>query len=308
MTGVDGVFSLREPASWPVTQPRLMLALLPQFLDGVRWPRSRSGRAEIDRVLAELDRDGVAILANAAPPDLVASAVRDLDRFVARMPELQGARRTKRGLGGAPVDYPVHEYQQELNIYRSHDPLAFSPAFARFLLLPGLLQVVASYLGRNWLYQAMIATRTEPSAPTRKGFAQWHHDGRGRKLNIFLLLSDVAEDGPATVVVKGSHRLLYARARRARHTFDDGEVAALRRDYRLGGERVCHAPAGSLVFFDANALHLGRRSYHRRDAFQVNCMTRRAHLWRQTIPQDVLASLAPAERRHLLRRADLHPG
>ena len=180
----------------------------------------------------------------------------------------------------------------------------FSPAYAKFLLLPDLIEVAACYLGKNWFYQAMIATRTEPSPPIRKGFAQWHHDARGRKLNVILLLTGVPADGSATLVLKGSHRLLYVRARRERNAFSDEEVAAIKRKHGWT-ERVCHAPAGSLVFFDSQALHLGKRSPHARDAFQVNCMTKRSHLWPQEIPQALYSSLAPAEQRALLGRANL---
>lgn len=59
------------------------------------------------------------------------------------------------------------------------------------------------------------------------------------------------------------------------------------------------------MFFDSQGLHLGRRSPHSRDAFQVNCMTKRQHLWPQEIPRALLDSLAPAEQRELLRRAAL---
>ena len=193
--------------------------------------------------------------------------------------------RTKPGSTGGTRDYLVHEYQQDLNVFRSHDPLVFSPTYARFLVLPQLIAVATAYLGTPWYYQAMIATRTEPLlAPTRAGFAQWHHDARGRKLNVFLLLTDVPDDGAATIVLKGSHRLVYTRDRRERNFFQDEEVESLAREYG-GEERVCHAPAGSLLFFDSQALHRGRRSPLRRYAFPVNCMSTRSPLWPQEIPR-----------------------
>ena len=284
-----------------------MLDLVPQLLARVRLRCPASDDPEIQRLLMELERDGVAIMQNSAPSELITAALQDMDRLVERMPQLQGTVHTKRASTGGRIEYPVHEYQRDLNIFRSHDPLVFSSAYAHFLLLPALLEVVEGYLGKNWFYQAMIATRTEPSEPTRKGFAQWHHDARGRKLNIFLLLTDVPADGPATIIVKGSHRLVYARDRQLRNFFDDDEVAVLQRKHKLGSEYVCHGSAGSLVFFDANSLHLGRRTCHRRDAFQVNCMTKRDHLWPHTIPQSLLSSLDPAQRSLLLKRADLRP-
>lgn len=303
-TTVDGVYFGRAPRSWPIVRPRAMLDLLPQLLGSIRLPRPTLARPDIRRAVADLDRDGVAVMEGVAPPQMIEEARLDMDRFVERMPELQGTTRTKRGSTGGTRIYAVHEYQRDLGIYRSHDPLMFSPAYARFLLLPELMEVAACYLGRSWLYQAMIATRTEASPPVSKGFAQWHHDARGHKLNIILVLTDVPPDGSATVVLKGSQQLLYVRARRERNVFSDAEVAAIKERYGWT-ERVCHAPAGSLVLFDSHALHLGRRSPHARDAFQVNCMTKRDHLWPQEISRSLLSSLAPTEQRTLLRRANL---
>ena len=112
------------------------------------------------------------------------------------------------------------------------------------------------------------------------------------------------EDGPATIVLKGSHHLLYSRARRKRNFFGDPEVEILRQQY--GWEPLtCSAPVGSLVFFDSQALHLGRRSRHSRDVFQVNCMTKRSHLWPHEIDRNVLSSLDIEDQKSLLRRADL---
>jgi ectoine hydroxylase-related dioxygenase (phytanoyl-CoA dioxygenase family) len=307
MPHVDGVYSRRNPLSWPFLRPTVMLELMPQLMDRGPVMRAAARRPEIQSALDDLDREGVAILENVAPKELVAAGIEDLNRFVEMMPQLQGLKRTKRASKGGTREYNVHEYQQKLNIYRSHDPLMFSPAYARFLLLPDLIAVVQGYLGKHWLYQAMIATRTEPSEPIRAGFASWHHDARGRKLNIILLLTDVPEDGPTTMVLRGSHRLVYTRSRQVKNFFSDDEQRAIQDQHNVGPERVCHAPAGSLVLFDSNALHLGRRSQHRRDAFQVNCMTDREQLWSHEIPRELLASLDAAERESLLARADLRP-
>ena len=307
MRSVDGVYSRRNPVSWPLLRPSVMLELLPQLMDRGQGARAASRRPNIQRILDELDREGVAILEDAAPKEMVAAALKDMERFVEMMPQLQGIRRTKRASNGGTREYEVHEYQRKLNIYRSHDPLMFSPAFAQFLLLADLIEVAKGYLGNHSLYQAMIATRTEPSEPIRGGFASWHHDARGRKLNVFLLLTDVPEDGPATIVLRGSHKLLYTRARQEKLFFSDDEQLAIQNQHGVGPERVCHAPAGSLVFFDSNALHRGRRSQLRRDAFQVNCMTDREQLWPHEIPRELLLSLDATQQATLLERANLRP-
>jgi ectoine hydroxylase-related dioxygenase (phytanoyl-CoA dioxygenase family) len=296
-------------AGWPLVRwlakrPLDALDLLPQLVDKLTLARPVPVRGDVRRAVADLDRDGVTVLERVAPAKLIEEARRDMERFVQRITELEGTTRTKPRSTGGTVVYPVHEYQRGLNIYRSHDPLMFSAAYAQFLLLPQLREVAAGYLGRTWRYQAMIATRTQPSPPTREGFASWHHDARGRKLNIIMPLTDVLADGSATVVMAGSHRLVYLKARRLGNVFSDEEVAALQRQYGWT-ERVCDAPAGSLILFDSQALHLGRRSPHSRDAFQVNCMTKSRHLWPQEISRAATASLPVAAQRELLSRANL---
>lgn len=299
-----GIFTGRTLARWLTKRPLDLIDVLPQLVDKAAIGRPISRREDVRRAVTELDRDGVTVMERVAPPALIEQACRDMDSFVQRLPELEGTVRRKMHSYGHMVDYPAHEFQRVLNIYRSHDPLVFSPAYARFLLLPELREVVAGYLGRGWMYQAMIAHRTGRSEASNEGFARWHHDARGRKLNVILVLTDVPADGSATVYMPGSHRLIYLKPRRERVVFYDDEMAQLRRHFGWR-ERVCDAPAGSLVFFDSQGLHLGRRSQHSRDAFQVNCMTKRRHLWPQEIPRTVFDGLAAAEQRELLRRADL---
>ncbi len=299
-----GIFTGRTLARWLTKRPLDLIDVLPQLVDKAAIGRPISRREDVRRAVAELDHDGVTVMERVAPPALIEQACRDMDSFVQRLPELEGTVRRKMHSYGHMVDYAAHEFQRALNIYRSHDPLVFSPAYARFLLLPELREVIAGYLGRTWMYQAMIAHRTGPSEASNEGFARWHHDARGRKVNVILVLTDVPADGSATVYMPGSHRLIYLKPRRERVVFYDDEMAQLRRHFGWR-ERVCDAPAGSLVFFDSQGLHLGRRSQHSRDAFQVNCMTKRRHLWPQEIPRTVFDGLAAAEQRELLRRADL---
>jgi len=242
---ISGVYSLGE-APLLFIRPVIFAGIVRQLLDSFPRRRPVSGREDVQRLVAELDRDGVAIMEDVASRELLEQARLDIELMAEKMPALEGTTRVKPASTGGTRRYPVHEYQRELGIYRSHDPLVFSPAFAGFLLLPEVVEVAAGYLGRAWLYQAMIATRTEPGEGVREGFAKWHHDARGRKLNIFLLLSDVPEDGPATVVLKGSHRVVYSRRRREKNFFSDDEVDVLQR--RHGWEiKVCSAPAGSIL-------------------------------------------------------------
>lgn len=290
--------------AWPFTKMADMTEILRQVWDLQNFNRPVSSNVDIQRVTRALDHDGVAILENVVSKDVVVDARKDLDRLTEIMPDLAGEKRVKPRSTGGTKEYTVHEYQRDLCVYRSHDPLAFSPEYAKFLMLPEVLEVLRCYFGPSWFYQAMIGTRTESVDWVGKGFDKWHHDARGRKLNIFLLLSDVPKSGAATEVMAGSHRLLYDRFRRKKNFFSDNDLEKLRVKYGWK-PIICSAPAGSLVFFNAHALHRGRRSPLARDAFQVNCMTKRSHLWPQTIDGQIFASLTANERTTLMAHANL---
>lgn len=275
-----------------------------QWWDSKHFYRPASQDLRIKQVVKELDNDGVAILEGVVKSDMVDACREDLDTLVEKMPYLEGQLRTKPRSTGGTREYLVHEYQTDLKVYRSHDPLVFSAGYAWFLMLPEVIDVLRSYLGKSWFYQAMIATRTLPVDWVGRGFDYWHHDARGHKLDIFLLLTDVPPDGPATEVLAGSHKLLYDRARRLKNGFSDPEIAQLKDQYNWKSV-VCSAPAGSLVFFNAHAIHRGRRAPLARDAFQVNCMTKRSHLWPQEISSKIFQELNPEQKSLLMKRSDI---
>ena len=52
----------------------------------------------------------MAILEDAAPNELIAAGLKDMESFVELMPELQGMMRTKRASTGGTREYAVHEY------------------------------------------------------------------------------------------------------------------------------------------------------------------------------------------------------
>jgi len=301
---IDGVYSPRELRT-VLRHPRDLFEVGRQCVDAAWLGPLGRRRRDTSVVAAEIARQGVSIVPGAVSDDLISQARSDLDEFARQLPTLTGKQRLRSRSTGGSIEYEVHQRQSDQRILRSHDPLAVIPSYLRFLLLPELCSVAASYLGPRWGYQAMIATRTlAGSIDDRSGFSGWHHDARGRKLNVFLLLTDVEPGGTTTVLLRRSHRLLFAERRRMRNFFPEGEVAMVVDAYGFDEYEVA-APAGSLVFFDAHALHRGRRSPHMRDAFQVNLMTRREHWWPHEITRSGFETLEEPERDHLLRRSNL---
>lgn len=301
---MQGVYSHNRVRFWPFRDFSAMREIISQIWDLKDFYRPISKVERIRQIVKKLDDDGVAVLENVVDTQIVAACRKDLDILVEKMPLLEGQLRTKPRSTGGTRDYFVHEYQADLEVYRSHDPLVFSYNYAQFLMLPEVLQILRCYLGTRWYYQAMIATRTLAVDWVGKGFDYWHHDARGRKLNIFLLLTDVPYDGPATEVLAGSHKMLYDRSRQLKNGFSEEEVDMLTKQFKWKSV-VCSAPAGSLVFFNSHAIHRGRRAPIARDAFQVNCMTKRSHLWPQKVAKEIFQELNPEQREILMGHSNI---
>lgn len=302
---LGGVFALGDLRTMLRELPRDMLDLAPQL--AARIPSLLHGAelsTETRAVVHKLREDGVAILSDAVPEDLMDRCRSDFEAMIPRIETLPPTMRTMpRSIGGT-IDHRVHEYQADLRTHRTRDPLMFSSAFAELVLLPKVSEILAGYLGSKFLYQSLIASRTAAAESDSVGFSKWHHDARGCKLNVILLLTDVPDDGQATVYMRGSHRLYYSRDRRRRNFFSTQEVTVLKDRYGLR-EFVCSAPAGSAILFDSNGLHRGRRGPVSRDTVQVNCMTRRSHLWPQEMPEELFLELSPSQRDELRARTRL---
>ena len=184
---MSGVYSKNNFRSWPFKNLSALQEVSRQLLDQINILRPVSRIKNIQQVIRALDRDGVAILENVVTQQMIQACIDDINTFEEKIPSLEGQIRTKHRSTGGTRDYHVHEYQSDLQVYRSHDPLVFSPNYAKFLMLPEVIEIIRCYLGRSWFYQAMIITRTQAVRWVGKGFDYWHHDARGRKLNIFLL-------------------------------------------------------------------------------------------------------------------------
>lgn len=302
---LGGVFTTGDFRKILSALPRDLVDLGPQLMARLVRPGARprlSTRAS--EIVQTLRQDGVAVIGGVAPEALLERARRDFNRMVPAIETSPRQLRQKYKSTGGTVSYPVHEYQQELQIHRTHDPLMFSAAFAELALLPLIREVLAGYLGPGFLYQAFIATRTAPLESTRSGFAQWHHDARGRKLNVFVPLTAIPPDGQTTVYLRGSHRLFYSHARRRRNFFSEEEVSVLRQRYGLE-EIACSAAAGSAIFFDSNGLHRGRRGPHLRDALQFNCMTLQKHSWPHEMARHLFEELSRRQQTELIKRTNL---
>ncbi len=87
-----------------------------------------------------------------------------------------------------------------------------------------------------------------------KDFAnyQWHHDGDYRCFKIFILLSDINEDGQKMQYLQGTHKLLNSHFNKTLKN-EDPIINKYKKVSVIGKKGTCY-------FFDGNGLHRGNRN------------------------------------------------
>ena len=167
--------------------------------------------------------------------------------------------------------------------------------------LDGLVRRIAgSYFGDDLVLQNADAVRLYPTKPRDFDAFQWHHDGRGPKINAMILLSDVTAADQAMTYLAGSHKV-------ERDLSSDNNHSAAEID-QLSAEDpalqlvACTGSAGTVIIFDANGLHRGNRSMGAvRDTLMVRYLTDAAHCWEIEVPELTVDAL-PDDQQAFLRR------
>ena len=127
-----------------------------------------------------------------------------------------------------------------------------SELFSKLAFEPDILALVQYYWGKPVVLHGSGGTRFEPTKLEERGSNQWHHDGKRKQIRVFLLLTDVPEDGQATGYVPGSH------------TIFNSDIV----NTRMSEETVhqyatpvhCSGPAGSIAIIDTNGFHRATRN------------------------------------------------
>jgi hypothetical protein len=149
----------------------------------------RRARPDIDGVMANLERDGVAVIENYWPEEKCVQASADIERFI--------------------VDYAdtVQRFSNgsDKRIFGSE---AQSVAIAQFHYDP-FLQWIGEYLGGYSLYNfSTLAARIDASETNNGSGDGWHRDAHGFQYKSILYLSDVDEtNGPFEYVLGSQKRL-----------------------------------------------------------------------------------------------------
>jgi hypothetical protein len=153
--------------------------------------------------------------------------------------------------------------------------------------------LINRYLGKRAYITQGVAIRLEPSGDSGYGSFQWHHDAWGKRINMMIILSEVAEGDQHMTYAKGSHRLRHPYAKYVNSRFSSEEFAE-----RCSHLEVlkCYAKPGDIYIFDPNGVHSGNRTGGRtRDTFILE-YTRLAHtVWAHKIPREFVEGFSEGQ-------------
>jgi len=238
------------------------------------WRLSRHAlSAEGRRVVADLERDGVAVTSveRLLP---VPALFAELAETVARL-EGEQAARIAAARGGADED-PAIGRKTFLYKLLGEDPL-LDPAgvFARFALQEELLSVANAYFGMFTQLRYYNVWRTFATDAAYRESQLWHRDREDLYvLKLFLNLSDVDEGAGPFTYAPGTHPKGAVRGEPA--AFLEGGVARsgdAEMDAVVPAGRWVSGlgPPGTLVLADTRGYHRGGRS-RARDRLLYTCL------------------------------------
>ena len=128
------------------------------------------------------------------------------------------------------------------------------PSLASFVKDPLLKDLATYFWGQSLSLLTSAGYRSLPIPEREFSSYQWHHDCVGKQLKLFLLLTDLPEEGQVLQYLPRSHKQLYV--------FDSYEASRFNAsDVTQKGQPVSTvAKAGSVFLFDTNGLHKGLRN------------------------------------------------
>lgn len=249
---------------------RYVFNLRPTVEYGLR-PRRVDGEAA--RVLAGLNRDGIAI----SSVDALLDDTACYDELVATVDRLEEALADSLAASRAEADATdaIGEKTFMHELLGSRPQLDPTSVFARFALQERVLDIANAYFGmltrlRYYNVWHTLSTRSRP-----RESQLWHRDREDRQiLKVFLFLSDVDEGAGPFVYATGSHvkgtlrrepdYVVEGGVKRS----DDGQMAAVvPPDRWIKGV----GPKGALVFADTHGFHKGGLARDR-DRILYTCM------------------------------------
>jgi hypothetical protein len=233
----DGRFNERCLRVAQLLRPARTPHIAPGFLGEWSAP-------EIERLVAALDRDGIALFERALPERDCAA----LEAYARATPAAPMGRRAKELYDAQRASALRYDFDE-------HEILRSGEA-CRICVDGTLASLAAAYFRCRPLYDFAAMWWTTPRGP--RDYAQaaqkfhWDMD-RLFFLKFFVYLTHVTPDTGPHVFVAGSHRRK-PRALRSDRRYDDAEVAA---HYPREAIRTVCGPRGTIFAADTRALHKG---------------------------------------------------
>lgn len=148
----------------------------------------------------------------------------------------------------------------DVEIYTiNRERLKESFVFSHAALDPYLIGLANFYWGKPLMLAEVVGYRLEPiETPPDIGPYQWHHDTKFKQVKIFILLTDVPDNGQRTQFLPGTHKKIHRGNTYEESRFTNAEVKKYGRPISVTG------PAGTVAILDTNGLHRGNRNLSRR--------------------------------------------
>jgi hypothetical protein len=200
---------------------------------------------EVDKVVAELDRDGIALL-NRMLPEPACAALEALARTTSALP-----------MGGRSKELYSTQRASALRYDFDEDDILRCAEACRICFDGTLASIAAAYFRCRPVYDFAAMWWTTPRGARDYSLAaqKFHWDmDRLFFLKFFVYLTDVTPDTGPHVFVAGSHRRRPAALRQYRR-YDDDELAA---HYPAQALRTVCGRRGTIFAADTRALHKGQ--------------------------------------------------
>ena len=234
--------------------------------------RQPSFDGESARVLADLNRDGIAIttapalLGNDAAYPSLEAAVGDLEREQAA--ELQSRRSGAGGDGNVEKTF-LHELLGPRPVLDTTTP------FAQFALHTRILQIANAYFGMYTRLRAYNVWHTFVSGSGARQSQLWHRDREDLLiLKVFVYLNDVDDGAGPFTYAPGTHKK--GAIQRIPESFDENGVRRSTDEQMAAVVPAARwikaiGPRSSIIFADTHGYHKGGHCTER-DRIMYHCM------------------------------------
>lgn len=266
--------------------PRRMLAKL--IAGGVNLATGCDPAPSVDayggRVLNELRRDGVTVLAPLAPR----ATIGRIASYFMQQPVI-GADGQPTSLNDLPASAAAAAYDLETVVN--------CPGLLELINAPSVVEIVSAYLGCKPTLSSLGVRWSFPSRETQARFHNFHRDvDDWRFLKLFIYLTDVDEGAGPHCYVRTSHRTAFG-------IVDGGyKRADLRARFGADNLRTITGPSGTTFLADTIGVHCGEPPTRRaRLLLQVQYSVLPVYAF-QYAPVSVAASPVDAYSNRLLLR------